>query len=610
LLNSVITMQKKSFVFLLVAVFFIQAMAFGSKFTVAQVVPNATPFVHGVGSGPVDLDPAYMYDSASIDVATQVAEGLYAYDLSTRALDLVPRLAADQGTWSSDNLNFTVKLRQNVVFHDGTSFNATAVKWTFDRLMRFVDNTTAPTQINTLYTFDFLNDGTQRDIIKRTEVVDTYTVRFVLNGPYSPFKALLTFSGSFILSPTSTPANSYLDLTTGKIVGTGPFKYVDYVAGEKVDFVSNELYYRGAPAIKTMVWEIFPDDDTKNLALLSGAIQGIDAPLPSYLDQIDHSTTSYIINGTGGTIIQRTIIQYMGFNNHQINKTYRQAMSYAIDYNYYLTNIMHSRAVRLNSCIPIGIQYANWSNQVAVLNVTKARQILIAAGLAGGLTLGSSDVDWETKADGGSPVGSFNFTYNVENNVRDQIGTLVASNMREIGIKVVKVGLTWANYLNLIYGIGGHSMDELGMFAIGWQPDYNDPSDFINPLFGNTSTSNDAQVNDPDLQNWMNLGVSSTDSSARATYYNNIQKYVVEDLMPWAFLSCGKATDAMGKNLTHFEQNAMGIVYFYPCCWNGVCPNINEAGGIPTELISGYNVFVMLGIGIATFGLIVKIRKH
>jgi peptide/nickel transport system substrate-binding protein len=600
-------MQKRNFVVLLVAVFLIQVAAIGMKFTAAQSAPNATPFVYGVGSGPVDLDTAYMWDSASADVATQVAEGLYAYNLTTTDLALIPRLAAGMGSWSSDNLQFTVPLRQNVTFHDGTPFNATAVKWNFDRLQRFVDNNTNPTQIQSLYQFDFTNTGVQQDIINRTEVVDTNTVRFVLNGPYSPFQALLTFTGSYILSPSSTPANRYLDLTTEKLVGTGPFKYVDYVAGEKVDFVSNELYYRGAPAIKTMVWQIISDPDTRNQALLSGSIQGIDAPNPSYLNQIAASTTSYIINSSA---IQRTIIQYMGFNNHAINQTYRQAMSYAIDYNYYLTNIMQSRAVRLKSILPIGIQDANWSYNVASLNLTTARSVLINAGLAQGLTLASPDSAWQAIAGSGSPIGSFNFTYNVESSVRDQIGTLVASNMQLIGIKVVKVGLTWANYLNLIYGINGHTMDELGMYAIGWQPDYNDPSDFINPLLGNTSTSNDAQVNDPQLQTWMNQAISTTDPAARQNFYNEIQQRVVEQIMPFAFLSVGKATDAMGNNLTNFEQNAMGVVYFYPCTWMGVAPVISENAGIPITMISGYNVFVMLGVGFVTVGLIFKARRQ
>ncbi len=95
---------------------------------------NDFVLIFGASSSPVDLDPQYAWDSASIDVIDQVCEGLYTYNLSDPELAIIPSLAIVDGTWTINGLIYTVTLRQGVTFHDGTKFNATAVKWTIDRL--------------------------------------------------------------------------------------------------------------------------------------------------------------------------------------------------------------------------------------------------------------------------------------------------------------------------------------------------------------------------------------------------------------------------------------------------------------------------------------------
>jgi peptide/nickel transport system substrate-binding protein len=441
-------------------------------------------------------------------------------------------------------------------------------------------------------------------IINQTVIVDEFTIKFVLNGPYAPFRALLCFTGSMILSPKSTPADDYLSLSD-ILVGTGPFKYVEYVADDHVKFTAFEEYYRGPAAIKTMIWNVIEDPDARNSALLSGDINAIDSPDPSYLTQIKN--TSSLLLEEGG---QRTIIQYLGMNNKAITKIYRQAINYAINYTYVLKEIMQDNAVRMTSPIPLGIQNHNANLKVPTYDLTTARKYLIDAGLSKGLTASSTDAEWIAKAASSDPVANFNFTFNTGNSVRDQIGTLLVDNLKHIGINVVKAGLTWATYINILYGIGGHSKDELGMFAIGWQPDYNDPSNYINPLFSNSSGSNEAQINDPYLQAKMMQAIRVTDPTQRQALYNDIQKYIVEDLMPWALFYVSKARDAHSVDLTQFQQNAMGKVYFYVCCWKGHCPQINEEAGAPPRFIDGFSPIVFGLISMVTVIAIFKRKQH
>ena len=114
------------------------------------------------------------------------------------------------------------------------------------------------------------------------------------------------------------------------------------------------------------------------------------------------------------------------------------------------------------------------------------------------------------------------------------------------------------------YGVfGTDGFDELGLFLSGWGADFNDPSDFANPLFSNTSTySNVCQTNDSYLQNLMELGLSELNPTLRKGIYDEIQRYMVEDLMPAAFIYSPKAIDVFLAPYEGFQQNTLGFKQF------------------------------------------------
>jgi len=484
-------------------------------------------------------------------VIDQVCEGLYRYNLSDPDLNIIPNLATAFGTWSSDKKNYTVSLREGVLFHDGTSFNATSVKWSFDRLQYFLNATgSLPagkqiTQFAELYRWP---DGTS--IINRTEIVNSYTIKFILNKPFVPFLGLLCLSGSYILSPTSTPAYDYIDINSGDLIGTGSFVYDGYTPEVEVRFHAFEDYWRGEVKIKSLVFKIIIDSNERNQALLSGDIDLLNGISFSYVDQMESDP-----NITVTLCDQSLIIQYLGMNNKQINKTWRKAISYAIDYNYIINVLMDGQAVRMRSPIPEGILYANWSFKVATYNLTKAREYMVSMGYG---NLGWSDAQWQA-----ATFATFNYTYNIGNSFRENLLILLQNNLDLIGIRVTDAGMSWSEFLNRLYDSNGCSRDMLQLYWIGWGPDYNDPCNFINPLFSNTSASNSAQVNDPYLESWMEAGLEETNPILREAIYDEIQQYIVEDLMPWAFGYVEKYYDAYRSEFIGYPSNPMRKVWFY-----------------------------------------------
>lgn len=75
--------------------------------------------------------------------------------------------------------------------------------------------------------------------MNKTQVIDEYTVKFVINEPFVPFLHLLTLATTGILSPTSTPANKTININTDDLVGTGPFTYDEYEPHVNITMIPN-----------------------------------------------------------------------------------------------------------------------------------------------------------------------------------------------------------------------------------------------------------------------------------------------------------------------------------------------------------------------------------
>ena len=529
-------------------------------------------FVFGTPYGPSDLDPQYARDGLSFNVIDQVCEGLFAYDLNDPDLAIIPNLALS-GTWNPAATEFTVILREGVTFHDGAAFNADAVIFTWDRMSWALNttgtNTVGVTQVAQLYTFP---DGTPivKDVIKNSN----YSVNIVLNDRFVPFKALLCFRASYILSPVSTPATSYINTYNGTIVGTGPFVYDEYASEVEITFHSYANYWKGVSKIDKLVFSVITDANARNAALLSGDIDYLSDPMDSILGVFN------LTDGIDLVYVGKSLVtQYLGMNNVLINITWREAIAYAVDYDYIIDVLREGNAVKMESPIPEGISYANWTFDEAFLNISYAREIMQSMDFGIGLnvTPGSSDeAAWQA-----ATFATFNYTYNIGNSFREDILVLLQDNLGKIGIVVEDAGMTWEEFTYRLYEIGSLHRNMMQLYWISWGPDYNDPSNFINPLFTNRSiASNGAQYNgyeaakeagrnplalNNNVQLLMEAGLSETNPVAREALYDRIQELLIEEDHPWVWGYVSKLHRAWVANLEGMPVNVMGKEYFYPC---------------------------------------------
>ncbi|KKL57964.1 hypothetical protein LCGC14_2230140, partial [marine sediment metagenome] len=461
-------------------------------------------------------------------VIDQVLETLFENDYSGGQPQVISNLATS-GIWNDNATEFTCVLRQNVRFHDGTVFNAAAVKWNFDRNYRLRN------EISHGWEYMFrLPDG--RWIINETQVVDEYTVKFVLNEPFVPFVQLLTHSATGIMSPTSTPANSFIDFLTGDLIGTGPFIYDGQELNVAITMSPNPNYWGEIPKIDNLILKYYSNATTLWEALLAQDISMLDP----------YSARSFFINNPDkeleglksdtNFVVQEIVVpnfRYLSMDYKNINVTMRKAISYAINYSYMIEDININLSARARSPVPEGTLYSNTTAfDVPYYNISMARKILKDVGWLGtaGLTTNdnvSAGNEWEMLVSNDTPLERYNVSYWSGITEFDLTSILVQDNLKQIGIKVERVGNNhWGNDLAIA----------------GWIVDYGDPHNtaslFHSGNIFNSSTwegDNLAQVNDSLLDQWIEEGVKETDPILRKQLYYQIQERLIEELYPYVW---------------------------------------------------------------------------
>jgi len=529
---------------------------------------GSSTFVVGVISEPYAIDPIDCWDTGGFNVIHQVCEGLFQYNLSDHNLLRINHLA-ESYWWETDTI-LHIKLREGILFHDMQPFNSSAALWNFNRILYLTNCTgTLPgTQsialTNSLYYFP---DGIT-PIINTVTAVGLYNITITLNNVYSPLLDLLCFTGSYMVSPFSTPADDYIDLFTDDVVGTGPFVYEGYTPDIAVNFTAFDNYWQGMANITEMMFSIITDPTARNNAMLNHDIDYLQGIIPSMIPTFEGDTFITVMKFTETYGIPGLPYYYLGMNNERVNVTWRKAISYAINYTYIIEDLQSNLVVRANSPISPGFGNPyNASVTAADYDLTLARQTLVDAGLAPGLPVNSDPLDPNWLA---ANLLSLNYSYNIGNAFRYGLYNALVAWLDAIGITVNADGLTWSDFINKLYSFH----DQLELFWIGWGPDYLDPFNMLYTLFNPTSNWNSAQVNDAKLNTMMATALATTDDTNKNNIYKNIQWYLAERLYPHCFGYHGKITYVYSANLTNYPHNALNILYFYPCEWarEGVSP--------------------------------------
>jgi len=254
----------------------------------AKNEPITITFARGADSQ--KLDPADVDDGESMKVLVNVTQGLVRFKHGTTEPE--PCLATSW-TISPDGLAYTFKLRDGVKFHDGTPLDAKVAAFSFLRQMDKSNPAHLPDATFAYWSAMF-------NMITAVEVVDPMTLRFRLKEPHAPLMESLCIPAAHLISP------KFIDQRHP--VGTGPFRFVEWLPNERITLEKNPDYWEGAPQIDRLIFTVVPDSSTRLIQLQTGQCQVMDGIDPNSLPIIKADKNLSILTAPGLNVC------YLAFN--------------------------------------------------------------------------------------------------------------------------------------------------------------------------------------------------------------------------------------------------------------------------------------------------------
>jgi peptide/nickel transport system substrate-binding protein len=439
-------------------------------------------FIFGRGGDSVQLDPAIVTDGESFRVTGQCLEPLYQYEPGSTTP--IPALATDC-TPNEDATEWTCTLREGVTFHDGTPFNADAVVFNFER-WRFTDNPYHfESQVFEYY--EYMWGGfDDASTITSVEALDEYTIKFTLSVPVAPFLANLAMDMFAISSPAAFEQyGEDYGLPSAGCVGTGPFKFVEWVEADHITVEAYDDYWGGRPTIDQIVWRVIPDTSARFLALQAGDIHGLEQAVVEDLAVAEADPSLYIVArpalNTG----------YLAFNyaiEEMRDLNFRKAVVHAINRKDLAENIWGAYGEVATNFLPPLVMGHNDALEAWPYDTELAKQFLADAGFPDGIsevTVAQDVVDAEgnvvyTAGDKIPlrlyylPIDRFYFPGPKE------VAEAMAADLAKAGINVtLELAGDWSTYLGL-----RRTGQLMGMYQLGWGGDNGDPDNFHGYFWG------------------------------------------------------------------------------------------------------------------------------
>lgn len=389
----------------------------------------ASTFRIAVGIDPDTLDPVQMTTTTVANIVDYVVETLTTIDESGKTLPLL----AESWSVSTDGTQYTFRLRRGVTFHDGTPFDARAVKWNFDRLI----DPGVRVPIRASYP------------IKHTEVVDSHTVRVTLTHPFAPFVGALSWTTAGLVSPGAVDKHGNDYKNYGHIVGTGPYVFKERRKGESITVVRNPQYWGRKPHYETVVFRIVPEAATRESLVLAGQVDLIILPPVADLPALQRNpAVRVLLAPSDRTIFIAANTRRAPFSDVRV----RQALNYAVDKAAIVKNVLFGSADLMDApmapslfgyCRAGGYEY----------NPGKAKALLAQAGVKPG-----------TRVQFIHPTGRY---------VQDkEASQAIAGYLREVGLEVDLQTMDWPSYIRTITAPPESNTTEL--HYLGWAPAFLD----------------------------------------------------------------------------------------------------------------------------------------
>ena len=352
----------------------------------------------GLKTEPSSLDPQYHALNPNLQIALHMFDTLVMQDENLKPK---PGLAL---SWKPvGDTVWEFKLRPGVKFHDGSDFTAQDVVFTFERVAK-VPNSPGP---YTVYTRQ----------MKSFEIVDPLTVRIHTDGPAPliPLNvAALPILSHKAAAGAAPEGKTSAELNAGNgLVGTGPFKFVEWQRGSRIVLERNDAYWGGKPQWQKVILRPLTNNTARVAAILSGDVDLIEDPPTTDLAKLKSDPKITLARAVSNRVIYIHLDQHgdppIGIpdtngKNPLMDKRVREALSLAIDRKGIVDKIMEGVALPAGDFLPYPMGGTAKDTPIDKFDPAAAKKLLADAGYPNGfsITLGAPNGRYINDAQGGA----------------------------------------------------------------------------------------------------------------------------------------------------------------------------------------------------------------
>jgi peptide/nickel transport system substrate-binding protein len=443
------------------------------------------------GVDPTTLDPHLHQETPAFNVLLNVYDTLLFRD---RDLKLIPWLAESWKLVNSTTWEF--KLRRGVKFHNGEEFDATAVKFSLDRLVDpELKNRQAP----------------NLRLVSAVEVIDRLTVRILTSKPFPTLPNQLALTGA-IMAPGHFRGKDR-SLADRSPVGSGAYRFVRWQRDEQIVLEANESWWGGAPRIKTLIFRPIPEHSVRVAALQAGEID-VAVNVPPHLAPVVEKQANLYLSKAPSV---RTL--FIQIHTHQFDtankplapvegptgdRRVRQAILAAVNPDEIIKTVLEGQGIR--TATPLTSRHFGFDQSLEPVkqDLGRARRLLAEAGYPAGIDLTLN-----------SPDGRY---------LKDrEVAEAVAGQLTKAGVRTRVRTFEWATYLNQMVYV--HKAGP--MFFIGWGNTTWDADNTLFPLWRSGNPL--ANYHRPEYDTLIDEAQISTDPKRRQTLYAKAQRMLLED---------------------------------------------------------------------------------
>lgn len=491
------------------------ALALSVGMAVAQTPEDV--LIVGQIAEPQALDPAAVTAVNDFRILMNMYDGLVRYKDGT--LEVEPALATEW-TISDDGKVYTFTLREGVTFHDGSAFDAEAVKFNFDRMLDEAHpyHDTGPFPLSFFFSS-----------VESVDVIDAQTVAFKLNAPYAPFLSNLAYPTGLIVSPAAVMEHG-ADFGRNPS-GTGAFTFGEWRSNEAVVVQANPDYWDGAPELETVVFRPITDANTRTAEMLAGGIDLMVEVPPVALSEFQGDT--YTVHEQAGPHVWFLILNAK--EGPFADVRVRQAANYAINKEAIVNDVLEGTAEVAAGPTPPAFAWAyNPDLEPYPYDPEKARALLAEAGAEGAeLTF------YVTEGGSGmlDPVA---------------MGTAIQADLEAVGLDVTIETYEWNTFLgNVNPGLEGKA----DMAEMAWMTNDPDTLPFLalrTEAWPDKGGFNSGYYSNPEVDALLDAARVQTDQDERARLYKEMQVIVQEDA-PWVFVANWKQNAVTSDRVEGFS---------------------------------------------------------